>query len=272
MKKWLLKSGLSLLAVGLIFSVIGRVMGGETTTQVKAFGQNLTLSCAPLSLSGLYGYSAGESKNVHSMSDLELDAFQVLEIDVDLGDISILTGDYGVELEWWGENYQLSFTNEGGTLKVRSSSSQPNFGFCGGKVTVYVPEGTVLDQLDVNADLGGVDLDGIRVRQADLTLSLGSLTGYDLTVTDKLTVEADLGDVDLSGDLRGLVDVQASLGSVELDLSGPASEYSYDVKVSLGEIWVDGNEHVGEHISGGRGSTVIQINADLGDVELYFDA
>ena len=278
MKKKLLWTGLCLLAVGIGMSWAGRAMGGSVEAKTNLFGQSIYMYCAPsyvISGGPLFSASySGDQKN-EIINNQNLAAFQSLDIKVDLGDVTVVEGDsYGVELSWWGVNYQLNYSNENGKLKVWSSSKSGislSTSNVGSEVTVTVPAGTVLDSLDLNVDLGDAYLDGLRARQADLTLSLGNLTGYEMEVSERTTVKADLGDVSLSGDFRGKIDVEADLGSVELNFAGPGSDYNYDLNLSLGSAQIDGAECSGNHVTGGRGSNTIKVNADLGDIQLNFD-
>lgn len=271
MKRWLLRTGLGFLAVGLVFSFTGRFLGGDTELEAQIFGRPVNVRCLPLFANELVISQAGDEPD-HSKSDLSLDPFRALDIDLSLGDVAILPGDYGVELDWQGEGYEISYANENGTLKVWSSSEPAlNLGGCGGQVTVYVPEETVLERVDLNADLGEVTVENVRMQRADLTLDLGSLICTDVTVDEKLTVEADLGDVEFWGDLGGETALEASLGDVVLNLAGPASDYNCDAEVSLGELLIDGQEYGQEYRSGGRGGNALRIRADLGSVELNFD-
>lgn len=277
MKKGLLWTALCFLVVGVGMSWGGRAMGGSTEAKVNLFGQNFYMYCAPsYVVSGGPWLNGGDSadQEVERISDNELSAFQSLDIDVDLGDVNIVEGNtYAVELVSWGLNYELDYSNQDGVLKIWNAAQNGislNASRVGCNVTVTVPEGTTLERLDLDLDLGNADLDGITVKQADLNLELGNVSSYDMTVTERLSVKADLGDVNLSGDFRGAVDIEASLGSVELNFAGPISDYSYEMYISLGTAYVNGEKYSNEDVSGGRGSNTIQVNADLGDVEMNF--
>ena len=286
MKKGLLIAGLCLLALGFGLSWVGRAMGGATEAEARIFGHSIQVRCGDMFVS--IGVSSDKAETASGGSEAaaeesapagtavvqkELEAFTEVEVDLELGNVVLQTGEtYGMELDWWGDGYTLDYRNEDGTLEIWSESSAlRGLSMSGCGVVITVPAGIELEDLSVYADLGDVELDRIAVRTADLTLDLGSLTGHGVTVSRSVDVEADLGDVELSGDLRGETIVNASLGSVSLNLEGAESEYRYDLSVDLGKLTVNGKDFETE-VSGGRGDDFLEVYADLGDVNVTFSA
>ena len=287
MKKGLLIAGLCLLALGFGLSWVGRAMGGATEAEARIFGHSIQVRCGDMFVS--IGVSSDRAETASGGAEAaaeesapagtavvqkELEAFTEVEVDLELGNVILQTGEtYGMELDWWGDGYTLDYLlHDDGTLEIWSESSALrglSMSDCGARVVITVPEEAELEDLTVYADLGDVELDGIAVQTAELTLDLGSLTGRGVTVSRSADVEADLGDVELSGDLRGKTVVNASLGSVSLDLEGAESEYCYDLSVDLGKLTVNGRDFESE-VSGGRGDDSLEVYADLGDVNVTF--
>lgn len=286
MKKGLLIAGLCLLALGFGLSWVGRAMGGATEAEARIFGHSIQVRCGDMFVS--IGVSSDRAETASGGAEAtaeesapagtavvqkELEAFTEVEVDLELGNVILQTGEtYGMELDWWGDGYTLDYRNEDGTLEIWSESSALrglSMSGCGARVVITVPEEAELEDLTVYADLSDVELDGIAVQTAELTLDLGSLTGRGVTVSRSVDVEADLGDVELSGNLRGETVVNASLGSVSLNLEGAESEYRYDLSVDLGKLTVNGKDFESE-VSGGRGDDSLEVYADLGDVNVTF--
>lgn len=115
---------------------------------------------------------------------------------------------------------------DGDTLRITGTALSAMEFFTSGDeaaVTIGIPEDASLDAVDihtamgqvelggftansltVSTDLGNVSLDSVMASDADITLSMGDLTGYSLTTTDSLTVKNDMGDVYLDGDFQGI--------------------------------------------------------------------
>ena len=287
MKKGLLIAGLCLLALGFGLSWVGRAMGGATEAEARIFGHSIQVRCGDMFVS--IGVSSDRAETASGGAEAaaeesapagtavvqkELEAFTEVEVDLELGNVILQTGEtYGMELDWWGDGYTLDYLlHDDGTLEIWSESSALrglSMSGCGARVVITVPEEAELEDLTVYADLSDVELDGIAVQTAELTLDLGSLTGRGVTVSRSVDVEADLGDVELIGNLRGETVVNASLGSVSLNLEGAESEYRYDLSVDLGKLTVNGKDFESE-VSGGRGDDSLEVYANLGDVNVTF--
>lgn len=290
MKKFLLSAGALLLAVGLGLTHIGLTMGGETMATVRLFGRSWnvyapTASGWGMASAGVRGAVATPSPSLVQaveeppvdsavFTDTDGTSFSSIHLDVDLGDVTIVAGDdYVVEIESWGAGYQVNHWYSGDTLYIENSGNGAHLTNCGSNITVYVPAGVWLEDLYVDLDLGSLTLAGLQIKYANIDLDLGSLTGEALTVTTTLEVEANLGEVTLYGDLGENVDISADLGSVQLGLTRPSSEYSWQLEADLGSVTVDGKSqrlNDDHEATGGHGSRMIEVDADLGSITLDF--
>lgn len=292
MKKFLLSAGALLLAVGLGLTHIGLTMGGETMATVRLFGRSWNVYAPTASGWGMASAGVREAVAMPShmlveggavpvdqgsatTTDTGSTPFSSIYLDVDLGDVTIVAGDdFGVEIECWGKGYRVDHWYSGDALYIENSGNGTHLTNCGSNITVYVPSDVWLEDLYVDLDLGSLTLAGLNMEYADIDLDLGSLTGEALTVTTTLEVEANLGEVALYGDLGENVDISADLGSVQLGLARPASEYSWQLEADLGSVTVDGKSqrlNDDHEATGGHGSRMIEVDADLGSITLDFD-
>lgn len=292
MKKYMAGMAAVLLVLGVVMMGSGWAMGARTSLSVDFFGHPIDV--------GMHGFHSGIAvtemayEDTHGyLSDMELEPYQDLDIDISMGDVEFQTADsFGLEMEWYGHNYDLHCSNENGKLKIWSTSV-PNIGInmnmdYGGTVTVYLPQDAELRDVEIEtalgsadirgfqakdltivADLGDVELCDIKAEQADLTLNLGSLTTTGFTTEKSLVVDADLGDVDLDGAFYGTVDIDADLGGVFVNTALSRNECSYELETSLGSIYLDGKD-MDDYAEKGGGSDSIKIHADLGDIRLNF--
>lgn len=279
--KGLLRGGLVLALAGALLAAAGWAMGGAGAAADWKKGWD-----------GSWRWETDTGWNGGGRAeDLHLEAFDTLEVDVDLGDVRVTAGeDYGVSLSWSGERYTLDFTCEDGTLRVKSHSSGslgPGEQFSG-SVEVFVPEGTVLRRVSLDTDLGELTVEDLRCRElivdddlgsvtlrrteaerADLSLSLGDLEGEELTVTKELTADNDLGSMSLSGDLRGEIALSCSMGGLSFSTDAPRESFGYELKVSMGTLKLDGAEQK-ERAERTGGPNWLEAKTDMGDLEVSF--
>ena len=200
-----------------------------------------------------------------------LSPFTALDVDLDLGDVRVETGeDYGISIQQPGGPFHVEYRLEGDTLKVWSDGEwRPALEGRDVCVTIFLPDGAVLDRADISVDLGGIDLTGVTAETMDLELSMGDLTAEDLTTTKSLSVGADMGDVSLTGCFQGKTDCKLSMGGLYLDTSEPADSYALDLEVSMGELTLDGQE-AGHVLARAGGPNELDASCDMGDMELWF--
>ena len=117
MKKGLLIAGLCLLALGFGLSWVGRAMGGATEAEARIFGHSIQVRCGDMIVS--IGVSSDRAETASGGAEAaaeesapagtavvqkELEAFTEVEVDLELGNVILQTGEtYGMELDWWGD-------------------------------------------------------------------------------------------------------------------------------------------------------------------------
>lgn len=277
MKKGMTILGVVLLVLGLSMSWVGGLLGGETRATVHLFGRSWDVVAPSAGLRGGWHISTAMAtrSDTAAGSMTEPGPFTGISLDVDLGNVTVAAGDdYLVDISYWGNGYEIRWANDGDTLQIWSESdgvvTKAN---CGSDITVYVPAGAELECLSAQLDLGSLTMAGLTMDYADLDLDLGEVIGEGLTVRDNVNVDADLGSVALYGDLAGSVQIDAALGDVTLGLSRPAGHYCWDLSADLGSVTVDGRHYggVSSAVTGGDGDTVLQVDADLGSIQVDFD-
>lgn len=270
--RWAAGVGLFCMLSGGILAVAGYALGAQRSLPIDTPYGPMTMRPFSLQVSGL-SRAALEKGEARSAGQEGLDAFQTVEIDLDLGSVRVETGtDYGVEMTWTGKDYELHHSSENGCLRVWSTGEGPGHAGweVGAQVTVTVPRDAQLDRLDLDLSLGDAELVGLSVKEASLTASLGEITARDCVFLQGLEVRANLGSVDLQGSLDGNARIQADLGDVTCTTSNPKQDYTWDLRVDLGELTIDGKSF--RSGQGGSGPHRLEIGADLGSVSVEFGA
>lgn len=310
MKRVMLMLGTVLLIVGLALSWKGYQMGGQEVATVHLFSQmfggsiqvyaptagwfgrspvqvgSTEASIAAPTPSPIVDFGAEAEATLilgdgeyyftpNSAASCRVEPFHTLDIDLELGEVVICSGDdYVVTVYCQCRDHTVSCVSDDGVLSLRNSGTGLNSAQHGCDVVICVPWGRTLDELYVTLDMGSVTLSGLTLNTAYFDLDLGSLTGEDLTVLGDLTASVDLGSVELAGDLAGTTDISADLGSVSLYLFQSASDYTWDLCADLGSVTVNGSDQVSRNgrVTAGHGDRLLMVDASLGSITLEFDA
>ena len=221
----------------------------------------------------------------------QVPAFSKIEVELDMGDVSVMpTGEYDISFS--GEYASLlDYELDGDTLRITGTALSAMEFFTSGDqaaVVIGIPGGSALDTVDihtamgaveltdftansltVSTDLGNVYLDSVTASDADITLSMGELTGYSLSTTSSLTVKNDMGDAYLDGDFQGNTEVTLSMGDLDLTTWQPVDTYSLDLSVTMGDLCLDGSTQYGS-IRRDGGPNQLTVDNSMGDVNVYF--
>lgn len=220
--------------------------------------------------------------------------FDEICVEVDVGEIVLQRGErYQCETSWSGSDYAMETTVEDGKLTVVSRvQGKLHFNVQGsdGRVEITVPEDAVLEdvtlssgigsitvdgadglemrELDIQADLGGIEIKDIRCGTLDCTagieeISLESLEAEDISCT------ADMGDIFAMKVNYREVEFHADMGNIFLKTQNKESECTYDLKTDLGEVTVNG-QSCGTKATGGSGNRSLNMTTNMGDIELEF--
>jgi len=313
MTKALAGLGVFLLVAGLVLSGAGLAMGARTNLSVDWFGIPINVGVGGIGYRRVTGGTEQipPEDSVSVVTSERLAAFDELEVDVALGDVTVEQGeDYGVELSWNAASVELYYEVKGGTLLIWNKD-QVNISLGSGmfaSVRVSVPEGVTLDkvsvdtdlgdcrisdlqarELDVEAELGAVSLSNVTADEADLELSLGNLELWDVTAGE-LEANLSLGDLTGSGlTVSRELKAENDMGSIDLagDLRGTAELTDNMGGVSLfiqgaeGEYGYDlktslgsvrvNGEDQGDKVSRPGGRDTLTVRNSMGDIDVTFE-
>ena len=281
-----LGAGAFLAMSGGLLALTGSALGAQTHLNMPSGGGSAVAAETPM-----VHVEVAADEGTATESWVQVPAFSRIEVDLAAGDVSVIpTGEY--DLSFGGEHAALlDYEMDGDTLRITGTALSAMEFFTSGDeaaVTIGIPEDASLDAVDihtamgaveltdftansltVSTDLGNVSLDSVMASDADITLSMGDLTGYSLTTTDSLTVKNDMGDVYLDGDFQGNTDITLSMGDLDLTTWQSLDTYSLDLDVTMGDLYLDGSTQYGSVRREG-GPNQLKIANSMGSADVYF--
>lgn len=122
--------------------------------------------------------------------------------------------------------------------------------------------------LSVSTSSGEINSDKVKVKEITLSSSSGDIAML-RTQTDDINGNTSSGEIEIYDSAIGNATFMASSGDVKLELNGDKDDYSYDVKVSSGDININGEEVDGKSYSANEGKDKkISVKTSSGDVEI----
>ena len=125
-------------------------------------------------------------------------------------------------------------------------------------------EGTLkADYVDIQAELGSVELDTVECGKLTVDADLGNVTAKQITA-DWLEATLDMGNLELYKVSARQTKANCDLGNMTLQFVGSREDYDISGEVSLGDIGLDG---------GGRSSSAsnyAELNCEMGNIDVTF--
>jgi DUF4097 and DUF4098 domain-containing protein YvlB len=264
-----------LMAFGLVLFVIGAMFGGinQVADITRRGGFNYTFSNGNFHVAAAdwnfddYDYDEYyddfEEYKEYEFDDLG-DVADINEVKIEVGacKLDVLEYDgatYKVEVE---NVYHLKCFVEEGVLNIGGERDTfPNIGER--RVTLYVPKGAKLDNLDISLGAGVGEIEAIEAQEIDIEVGAGELTGVDLTAEESdisvgagsvslrgcefgdVKFEVGVGSASYKGVLTGDAKVDCGMGNVSMKLDGEREDFNYRLECAMGEIDIDGKEYSG---------------------------
>ncbi|MEZ3443695.1 MAG: DUF4097 domain-containing protein [Lachnospiraceae bacterium] len=221
-------------------------------------------------------------------TDLELEAFDVIDVDANLMDVEITAGEQFHLSCDYSDGLEPVYEVKNGTLTIRQRAYSRwgvNQAEC--SLSLTIPAQEVIDSIDVHTALGSIRLEGISASECALLSNLGNCTlkqcSFDesdlntnlgeITVSDTALGEAevnnDMGEITLDTCTFGGLDITAAMGSVTVDAAQALDGYDMDLEADLGSVHVNNRSEGSEyHQSGSDG--VLEINTNMGSIQLTY--
>lgn len=268
------KIAVSMIAVGILFAIIGFASGGKWFI-----------------LKGDSGFYVPQNQNFESKT-FELEPFTNLNVSIGYGDVEIVPSNrFALEINA-NETSDITHEVKGDTLTINSDKTGGNTisigiqSFQSPSIKLHVPKDTVLSNITLHASLGDVSFRQVSYKKLNLLIDYGDITFENVVANQteitnslgdvslknfsskKLVLDSEKGDVAIEGILNGKTNITASLGDVTLDLENNKSELGYVLKTGLGDLTFNNEEHGSKLTQLYDGNNQLAVSLSLGDLDV----
>lgn len=213
-------------------------------------------------------------------------------------DVVICRGDKGAELEYDKSLEAPVFEVINGILTVDTTASSReniylNFsiGDSTPELIIYVPENISLQDINISCEYGDVDIENVTAGSADISqgygdieisssvfgkikmeTECGDIVGDDIKCGETYA-ESQLGDVKLAGEFAGMMQIECECGDIMINTCLAEEAYTVYAEMECGELNIGGRKYEcfdRMDIDQGKGSNVIKVKDEQGDVDIGF--
>lgn len=191
----------------------------------------------------------------------DVNSFSSLNVNVDIGDITIEEGDTFSITYRYPKNYSPEFSVSNNKLTLTQKTPNTiNLGVSTDwnnvYVTVTIPSGTKLDVVDLDTSLGDVKLNGYEGKSLDITDSLGDIEVKNCSFNN-VEVNDSLGNVTLNNVKADEITTKLSMGDMKFENVTVSGKTSCDS--SMGDIRFTGE------------SKELNFDDSMGDIKVEID-
>ena len=206
-----------------------------------------------------------------------------LDIRISAADFKIQHGD---EISVESNLKYLSVSDKDGVLTI--VDEEKNYNDSDAMLTLYVPNGTVFDKVDITTGAAKMTVDTLSANSLELKLGAGDVRIESLNASsdadieggvgqitlaggtlNDLTLEMGMGELNLTAAVLGDSDLKFGVGESNVTLIGSKDDYKVDIEKGLGSITVDGKT-VTDYGSSGNAQNHIEIEGGVGAVNLKY--
>ncbi len=200
------------------------------------------------------------SAQTEKETTIDKDGVSSLRIENNAGDIRIKKGtEFKVTAEG-DENDLPDITTKDGKLVICSKAANTdanNFGvgilsfmkgrlsvgipFKSMRIEVEIPEGTLLENIEIISEAGNVKVNGIDAKRLEAELDVGNIDLSSCSIAD-IEMKNDCGNIDIESTVSDILDLSNDMGNIDVKLIGNIDEYVIDAETDLGEVKINGDD------------------------------
>lgn len=211
------------------------------------------------------------NKNVHS-DEINLDNYTKLSIEGNVMDIELLEGDkYSVHYKCT-EGMEPICSVDNDTLTITQKKKKTRFFGIGSqncKVTIEVPQGSVLEEMDMKLDVGDVTINGMQNKTTTISMDVGDIE-IDDSILGDTKVDIDTGEITILKSEFGNMEAKTDIGDIEISSLKDLVDYSFELKSDIGEVSVNEKEYGRKYEDNTQSDYKMKATTNIGDVDIYY--
>ena len=139
------------------------------------------------------------------------------------------------------------------------------------RILISIPEGAKLDHFKASIGAGNFITKDISVsfEKGHIDVGAGNFILKKIE-GNNLNMRCGMGNLNIEGSLAGVCNIDCGMGAIKLNLSGNASDYSYDAKVGLGDFKFNDEKRSGvcQVYASDRKANHFSVNCGMGSVNI----
>ncbi len=204
-----------------------------------------------------------------------------VEFSFGAAEVVMISGDkYSVETRGISKENLLCRVDSEKTLVVKNLNKLSGFNFFNHhdrpgrmvpRILITVPEGASLGRFKAAIGAGNFVTKDISISfdKGHIDVGAGNFVVKKIHGSE-VNMRCGMGNLNIEGSLAGVCNIDCGMGAIKLNLSGNASDYSYDAKVGLGDFKFNDEKRSGvcQVYASNRKQNHFSVNCGMGSVNI----
>ena len=204
-----------------------------------------------------------------------------VEFSFGAAEVVMISGDkYSVETRGISKENLLCRVDSEKTLVVKNLNKLSGFNFFNHhdrpgrmvpRILITVPEGASLGRFKAAIGAGNFVTKDISISfdKGHIDVGAGNFVVKKIH-GNEVNMRCGMGNLNIEGSLAGVCNIDCGMGAIKLNLSGNASDYSYDAKVGLGDFKFNDEKRSGvcQVYASNRKQNHFSVNCGMGSVNI----
>lgn len=201
--------------------------------------------------------------------------FNAVDINIKSGNLKVEAGDEFL-IEWDSKISSVEYEiDQDGILRVMQELESGINAPRDTRIKITLPESQMYEKISIGTKAGNIELKDIMVDELLIDSVAGKVELEDITAA-KTIISSTAGKVDFKGEILESAAIRSVAGNVNVTLDSIFEQYDYDLRVSAGNIAVDGRKYSsklagGEYSYSNGTGRKIDISSDAGNIKIEFD-
>ena len=194
-----------------------------------------------------------------------LEAFDSIAVDADVMELQIVRGEeFGIQYDCTEDMIPQDKVEKEKLVIQQKKKKNELFGTHRCSVVVTIPSEISLKNIDVETDVGDVELNQITVDRLDGQSDVGDVKLENVTAKE-LYWENDTGNIELAACSFDELDISTDVGDIEIESDQDLEDYEFHLETNVGEVKLQGEDYGRKCITKGSAGSVT-AKSDVGDV------
>lgn len=142
------------------------------------------------------------------------------------------------------------------------------------RILITIPDNSKFNRLSIRIGAGSFETRDVdfSCKEGELEVGAGNLVIRKIT-GGQMNFRCGMGNLNFAGRITGVSNIDCGMGSIKLELEGNRDDYSYDVKVGLGDFRLNDDKKSGvcQVINDVRKDNHFSVNCGMGSVNIQIN-